>query len=191
VLSFILYSFYLYFENIELFILKTGAAVILFFTGLVIMRYMLLLFFSMLKILIKSSDENYSSFESKDLRVTLIVPAYNEEVVIEKSIRSLLEQTYSNLEILVVDDGSKDKTYPLAKKYGVGIGTVTVRITSYDKAVLTHLSQSKGLSPANVIRMYIRNTGRRLERHGVLQRNQKGGGWTLAETLRKQREEKL
>ena len=65
VLSFILYSFYLYFESIELFILKTGAAVILFFTGLVIMRYMLLLFFSMLKILIKSSDEDYSTFESK------------------------------------------------------------------------------------------------------------------------------
>jgi len=127
VLSFILYSFYLYFESIELFILKTGAAVILFFTGLVIMRYMLLLFFSMLKILIKSSDENYSSFESKDLRVTLIVPAYNEEVVIEKSIRSLLEQTYQNLEILVVDDGSKDKTYPLAKKYEFTKGSKSLR----------------------------------------------------------------
>ena len=117
ILCFLLYSFYIYFANIELFVLKTGAFVILFFTGLVIMRYMLLLFFSMLKILIKSSDENYESFENKDLRVTLIVPAYNEEVVIEKSIRSLLLQTYPNLEILIVDDGSKDRTYPLAKKY--------------------------------------------------------------------------
>ncbi len=42
--------------------------------------------------------------------VTVIVPAYNEEMVIATTVRSLLESAYANLEILVVDDGSTDKT---------------------------------------------------------------------------------
>lgn len=42
--------------------------------------------------------------------VTLIVPAYNEERVIAQSIRSLLALSYSRLEVVVVNDGSKDGT---------------------------------------------------------------------------------
>lgn len=42
--------------------------------------------------------------------VTLVVPAYNEERVIAHSIRSLLALRYSRLEVVVVNDGSKDGT---------------------------------------------------------------------------------
>jgi len=42
--------------------------------------------------------------------VTLVVPAYNEERVIVHSIRSLLALRYSRLEVVVVNDGSKDGT---------------------------------------------------------------------------------
>ena len=42
--------------------------------------------------------------------VTIIVPAYNEEVTIEASIRSLLALEYQLYEIIIVDDGSKDNT---------------------------------------------------------------------------------
>ncbi|MBU2521908.1 MAG: glycosyltransferase [Proteobacteria bacterium] len=44
---------------------------------------------------------------------SVIVPAFNEENAILKSIKSLQEQTYPNLEIIVVDDGSTDRTYEL------------------------------------------------------------------------------
>ncbi len=44
------------------------------------------------------------------LKVSVIVPAYNEEVGIIPSIKSLLSNSYDNLEIVVVDDGSKDGT---------------------------------------------------------------------------------
>ena len=42
--------------------------------------------------------------------VSIIIPAYNEEVTIESSIRSLLALEYKLYEIIVVDDGSKDNT---------------------------------------------------------------------------------
>ena len=43
--------------------------------------------------------------------VSLIVPAYNEEVNAVGSLRNLLRSTYPNLEIIFVDDGSKDATF--------------------------------------------------------------------------------
>ena len=42
--------------------------------------------------------------------VTVIVPAYNEERVIEASVRRVLESDYRHLQVIVADDGSKDRT---------------------------------------------------------------------------------
>lgn len=46
--------------------------------------------------------------------VSIIVPAYNEEINIAKTIQNLLRQEYPNFDIIVVDDGSKDLTYKKA-----------------------------------------------------------------------------
>jgi len=49
--------------------------------------------------------------------ISIIVPAHNEEKVIERCIKSLLEIDYPKKEIIVVDDGSTDRTYRLVKRY--------------------------------------------------------------------------
>lgn len=55
--------------------------------------------------------------EDFSLKVSLIIPAHNEEAVIIRSIESAIEADYPNKEIIVVDDGSNDQTYNLASDY--------------------------------------------------------------------------
>jgi cellulose synthase/poly-beta-1,6-N-acetylglucosamine synthase-like glycosyltransferase len=56
---------------------------------------------------LESLPHGYTSFEPQ---ISLLVPAYNEEATIASSIRSLLQLSYSEYEIIAINDGSKDKT---------------------------------------------------------------------------------
>lgn len=49
--------------------------------------------------------------------VSIIVPVYNAEKTLEKCVRSLIEQTYSNIEIILVNDGSKDNSLSICRKF--------------------------------------------------------------------------
>ena len=48
-------------------------------------------------------------------RVAVLIPAYNEEKVIVRTIRSVMMSNYKNLRIIVIDDGSKDRTSQVAR----------------------------------------------------------------------------
>lgn len=54
---------------------------------------------------------------NKNPKVSIIVPAYNEEVTIIDSVESMLHQDYTNMNIFVVDDGSTDKTSEIMIKH--------------------------------------------------------------------------
>lgn len=49
--------------------------------------------------------------------VSIIVPIYNGEKVIERCVRSLISQTYKDIEIILLNDGSKDHTMQILNKY--------------------------------------------------------------------------
>lgn len=48
--------------------------------------------------------------------LSIVVPVYNMELYIEKCIQSIQEQTYKNIEIIVVDDGSEDNSVQICRK---------------------------------------------------------------------------
>jgi len=49
-------------------------------------------------------------------KVAVLIPAYNEEKVIERTIRAALNSTYPDLRVIVIDDGSKDCTLEVARR---------------------------------------------------------------------------
>src|SRR5690554_6473129 len=69
--------------------------------------------------------------------ISVVVPVYKVEDHIEKCIRSLLSQTYTNFEALIVDDGSPDRSIEIAK-----------RIVADDPRFVFFTQENKGLGPA-------------------------------------------
>ena len=51
--------------------------------------------------------------------ISVIIPTYNEEKVISGCLESLSKQTFKDLEIIVVDDGSTDKTLNILSEFKI------------------------------------------------------------------------
>ena len=62
-------------------------------------------------------------------KIAVLIPAYNEEKVIERTVRAALNSNYPNLRVIVIDDGSKDRTLEVARnafKAEVATGKVLI-----------------------------------------------------------------
>ena len=52
-----------------------------------------------------------------DNLVSIVIPVYNSEKYLEECLDSILNQTYENIEIIAIDDGSEDSSLDILKKY--------------------------------------------------------------------------
>lgn len=59
-------------------------------------------------------------------KISIIVPIYNAEKTLERCIESLVAQVYHNIEILLIDDGSKDSSLSICRKYAASDGRIRI-----------------------------------------------------------------
>jgi len=76
--------------------------------------------------------------------VSIIIPVYNSEKFLEKCLDSILEQTYQNIEIIVVDDGSTDSSPDILKRYSDKVNVLSQKNNGLASALNLGISKMKG-----------------------------------------------
>lgn len=82
-----------------------------------------------------------------DQLISVIVPAYNAETYIARTLESILRQTHQNIEVLVVDDGSKDTTSEIVRAYAdidARVRLIQQKNGGVARARNTGISQARG-----------------------------------------------
>lgn len=89
--------------------------VTVFFVGDVLMsaRLIIIGLFALIDRFRRRKVPAEGTFEPK---VAVLIPAYNEEKVIVRTVRSVMNSTYKNMRIVVIDDGSKDRTFDVVRE---------------------------------------------------------------------------
>lgn len=82
------------------------------------------------------------SVQKEQIKVSVVVPAYNVEEYISKTLTSILDQKLVNLEVIVVNDGSKDNTQKVIDKFAAKDARV--------KSIELSLSSGNAGTPRNI-----------------------------------------
>lgn len=70
---------------------------------------------------------------NNEKKVSVIIPTFNRAYCIEKSIKSVITQTYPNWELIIVDDNSSDNTYEIIKPYVKSNTNIIYRKNEFSK----------------------------------------------------------
>lgn len=91
------------------------------------------------------------------MKVSIIVPVYKVERYIERCLKSVVAQTFDDLECIVVNDGSLDQSFEIAKsfvrKYEEGHGSVSFQLIEHD--VNRGLSEARNTGVKNASGQYV------------------------------------
>ncbi|MEQ1856302.1 MAG: glycosyltransferase [Longimicrobiales bacterium] len=114
--------------EIQAFLVRAVFVTLVIFLTILFLRYFALLWFAYLG----HAERNVLGVKKHHEMpsVSIIVPAYNEGVLMERALGSLMELEYPEYEIVVVDDGSKDDTLARAVKWEGRRGPVEVKVVT-------------------------------------------------------------
>src|SRR5919202_5944333 len=76
--------------------------------------------------------------------IFVVIPAYNAERTILETVASVLQQTFSDFELIVIDDGSRDRTVELLQS----IKDERLKVFSYENGGLP-VARNRGISRSN------------------------------------------
>lgn len=87
----------------------------------------------------------------KDICVSIITVCYNSEATIERTIKSVLNQTYQNLEYIIVDGKSADHTMEIIEKYRPLFGGRMKVISEPDNGIYDAMNKGIGMASGELI----------------------------------------
>jgi glycosyltransferase involved in cell wall biosynthesis len=88
---------------------------------------------------------------SNSKKISILVPAYNEEKTIGRVLDRLLELPFSNLEIIVVDDGSRDETRQVVEEIAALHSQVKMLSQSYNQGKTAAIARAIAMSTGDVL----------------------------------------
>lgn len=99
----------------------------------------------------KNKSGEIKIMEKEQLLVTIITPCFNSEKTIEKTLQSVLDQTYHNIEYIIVDGDSKDKTIEIVKKYEKMFKGRMKWISEPDEGIYDAMNKGIGMASGELI----------------------------------------
>jgi cellulose synthase/poly-beta-1,6-N-acetylglucosamine synthase-like glycosyltransferase len=92
-----------------------------FFTWILLISLTIILYFNFVTIPLvlyhKHKEQKQAELAPYLPSLTVLIPAYNEEKVLSRTIETVVEAVYPDKEIIVIDDGSTDRTYQIAQNF--------------------------------------------------------------------------
>ena len=76
--------------------------------------------------------------------VSIIIPVYNSEQFLKESLESIINQTYSNIEIICINDGSTDNSLEILKSYSDKITIISQKNQGLASALIIGINQMQG-----------------------------------------------
>jgi len=113
-------------------------------------------------------SKNYISGNSMPL-VSIITVVFNDKAFLEGSINSILQQTYRNIEYIIIDGGSTDGTVDIIKKYS---SKITYWISEPDKGIYD--AMNKGIAASKGDYLWFINSGDQIYAEDTLEKTVQG-----------------
>lgn len=85
------------------------------------------------------------------LKITIGIPFYNNEKTLELAIKSVLSQTYNDWELILIDDGSTDKSLEIAKKLSNSDERISLLCDGTNRGLVFRLNQIIDIANADYI----------------------------------------
>lgn len=102
--------------------------------------------------------------EKNQIKVSVIIPFYNDEKYLEESIKSIVNQTLEDIELILIDDGSLDNSTKIAKRYEKKYSNV-IYIRQYNQG--QGIARNKGIEIAKGKYIYFLDSDDYLDKNAL------------------------
>ncbi len=87
----------------------------------------------------------------KQPSISVLMPVYNSEKTLEQAVNSVLRQTYENFELILVDDGSTDRSWGIMQQFAIKDSRIKIFQNSQNLGLMKTLNRALTLAQTELI----------------------------------------